>query len=154
MICMKNQKMRGQAFIVFKDLQTSTAAMRKEDGRVFAGRAMKIVYATGKSYATIQNESGKEALYQYRMGIIKDPEGHKKLTVSGAAKALQEESKKREREENGGAAATAEDADEDGDDEEATDKASAAKKARTNGQAEQEDDDDNEVEMEVESDDE
>jgi len=135
-VALKNDKMRGQAFIVFKDLQTSTAALRKEDGRVFAGKAMKISYAQSKSYATIEHESGKEALYQYRMGIIKNPEGSKKLTVSGAERALGAINSKRDRAgENGG--------EEDDDDE-----TSAAKRARTDDAEEEEED------MQVESDDE
>lgn len=86
--------MRGQAFVVFKDLATSTAALRKENGRAFAGKAMKIQYAQGKSFATIEDESGKEALYQYRMGIIMNPEASRKLTVSGAGKALTQQNKR------------------------------------------------------------
>jgi RNA recognition motif-containing protein len=131
-IAMKNDKMRGQAFIVFKDLQTSTAALRKEDGRFFAGKQLRIAYARGKSYATIEKESGKEALYQYRMGIAKNPEGGStsRLTVSGAGKELDRAQNKRDREDG------------DGDEEE------EAKKAKTNGQANNEEDDS----MEVESD--
>lgn len=87
--------MRGQAFVVFKDLSTSTAALRKENGRAFAGRALKIQYAQGKSFATIENESGKEALYQYRMGIIRNPDASQKLTVSGAGKALSQNKRDR-----------------------------------------------------------
>lgn len=86
--------MRGQAFVVFKDLATSTAALRKENGRAFAGKALKIQYAQGKSFATIEDESGKEALYQYRMGIIMNPEASRKLTVSGAGKALTQQNKR------------------------------------------------------------
>lgn len=86
--------MRGQAFVVFRDLATSTTALRKENGRAFAGRALKIQYAQGKSFATIEEESGKEALYQYRMGIITNPETSRKLTVSGAGKALSQHNKR------------------------------------------------------------
>jgi U2 small nuclear ribonucleoprotein B'' len=93
-VALKNDKMRGQAFVVFKDLATSTAALRKENGRAFAGRPLKIQYAQGKSFATIENESGKEALYQFRMGIIRNPEASRKLTVSGAGKALTQQNKR------------------------------------------------------------
>lgn len=138
-VALKNDKMRGQAFVVFKDLQTSTAALRKEDGRVFAGKAMKISYAQSKSYATIERESGKEALYQYRMGIIKNPEGSKKLTVSGAEKALGALASKRDR------------AAENGEGEDDGDEASAAKRARTNENGGEEEEE--EADMQVESDD-
>lgn len=100
-VALRNDKMRGQAFVVFKDLATSTAALRKENGRAFAGKALKIQYAQSKSFATIENESGKEALYQYRMGIIHNPEASRKLTVSGAGKALSENKRDRAGEEQG-----------------------------------------------------
>lgn len=96
-VALRNERMRGQAFIVFKDLQTSTAALRKEDGRMFAGKSMKISYAKGKSFATIEHESGKEALYQFRMGVLKNTNANKRLTVSGAEKALTTASSKRDR---------------------------------------------------------
>lgn len=94
-VALRNEKMRGQAFVVFKDLSTSTAALRKENGRAFAGRALKIQYAQSKSFATIESESGKEALYQFRMGIIHNPEASRKLTVSGAGKALSQNKRDR-----------------------------------------------------------
>lgn len=120
-VALRNDKMRGQAFVVFKDLSTSTAALRKENGRAFAGRALKIQYAQSKSFATIENESGKEALYQYRMGIIQNPDASRKLTVSGAGKALSQN--KRDRAGEG----EEEDETEDG-----------AKKARLDGDEEEE----------------
>jgi RNA recognition motif-containing protein len=143
-VALKNDKMRGQAFVVFKDLATSTAALRKEDGRVFAGKALKISYARGKSFATIEDESGKEALYQYRLGIHKDPSAKGKLTVSGAGKVLagqQAAAAKRERQLANG------DGDNDGDEDEGDAAEGAAKRPRTDG-AEQEDE-----EMEMSSDD-
>lgn len=136
-IALKNSRMRGQAFVVFKDLATSTAALRKEDGRSFAGKAMRIQYARGKSYATISQESGKEALYQFRLGIVKDAGASGKLTVSGAGKALAGAGKR-----------AAEAGDDDDDDVKA---GSAAKKAKTDNAEEEEEEDE---EMEMSSDDE
>ncbi|KAH8422927.1 U2 snRNP complex subunit MSL1 [Aspergillus melleus] len=48
-VAMKTKKMRGQAHIVFKDVQASTQAMRALQGFEFFGRQMKIVYAKGTS---------------------------------------------------------------------------------------------------------
>ncbi|PKY04012.1 RNA binding domain protein [Aspergillus campestris IBT 28561] len=48
-VAMKTQKMRGQAHIVFKDVQSSTQAMRALQGFEFFGKQMKIVYAKGSS---------------------------------------------------------------------------------------------------------
>ncbi|KAI1933401.1 hypothetical protein LOZ66_006406 [Ophidiomyces ophidiicola] len=48
-VAMKNGKMRGQAHVVFRDLQASTQAMRGLQGFDFFGKEMKIVYAKGSS---------------------------------------------------------------------------------------------------------
>ncbi|KAJ5157543.1 U1 small nuclear ribonucleoprotein A [Penicillium canariense] len=48
-VAMKTSKMRGQAHIVFKDVQASTQAMRALQGFDFFGKEMKIVYAKGTS---------------------------------------------------------------------------------------------------------
>lgn len=42
--------MRGQAHIVFRDIQTSTQAMRALQGFDFFGKEMKIVYGKGQSH--------------------------------------------------------------------------------------------------------
>lgn len=139
-IALKNEKMRGQAFIVFKDLATSTAALRKEDGRSFAGKAMRVQYARGKSYATISEESGKEALYQFRLGMVNGTSaaGTGRLTVSGAGKALAAA---------GANAGKRSGAGSDEDEEEGAG-AGAAKRARTDGgNAAGEEQEDEEMEM-------
>ncbi|CAI7652161.1 hypothetical protein N7533_012500 [Penicillium manginii] len=48
-VAMKTSKMRGQAHIVFKDVQASTQALRALQGFDFFGKQMKIVYAKGTS---------------------------------------------------------------------------------------------------------
>ncbi|CAP74273.1 U2 snRNP complex subunit msl1 [Penicillium rubens] len=48
-VAMKTSKMRGQAHIVFKDVQASTQALRALQGFEFFGKQMKIVYAKGSS---------------------------------------------------------------------------------------------------------
>ncbi|KAL4940805.1 hypothetical protein BDV06DRAFT_15081 [Aspergillus oleicola] len=48
-VAMKTEKMRGQAHVVFKDVQASTQAMRALQGFEFFGKPMKIVYAKGTS---------------------------------------------------------------------------------------------------------
>ncbi|KAJ5961066.1 uncharacterized protein N7479_008216 [Penicillium vulpinum] len=48
-VVMKTSKMRGQAHIVFKDVQASTQALRALQGFDFFGKQMKIVYAKGSS---------------------------------------------------------------------------------------------------------
>jgi RNA recognition motif-containing protein len=48
-VAVKTEQMRGQAHIVFKDVQASTQAMRALQGFEFFGKPMKIVYAKGTS---------------------------------------------------------------------------------------------------------
>ncbi|KAK0667576.1 putative U1 small nuclear ribonucleoprotein A [Cercophora samala] len=48
-VALKTSKMRGQAHIVFKDIQTATQAMRSLNGFEFLGRELKISYAKSKS---------------------------------------------------------------------------------------------------------
>ncbi|KXX74927.1 U2 small nuclear ribonucleoprotein B'' [Madurella mycetomatis] len=48
-VALKTMKMRGQAHIVYKDIQTATQAMRSLDGFEFFGRELKISYAKSKS---------------------------------------------------------------------------------------------------------
>lgn len=48
-IAMKTQKMRGQAHVTFRDIQTSTQAMRALQGFEFFGHKIQIAYAKNKS---------------------------------------------------------------------------------------------------------
>ncbi|KAI9752502.1 MAG: U2 snRNP complex subunit msl1 [Lichina confinis] len=48
-VALKTMKMRGQAHVVFRDIQTSTQAMRSLQGFEFFGKEMKIEYAKTKS---------------------------------------------------------------------------------------------------------
>mgnify|MGYP001029972256 FL=1 len=50
-IAIKGQKMRGQAFIVFDDIQNSTAALRSLQGVVFYDKPMRLSYAKRDSDA-------------------------------------------------------------------------------------------------------
>ncbi|ROT39800.1 U2 small nuclear ribonucleo protein B [Sodiomyces alkalinus F11] len=48
-VAMKTMKMRGQAHVTFRDVQTATQAMRTLEGFEFLGRPLKIQYAKSKS---------------------------------------------------------------------------------------------------------
>ncbi|PSR91907.1 hypothetical protein BD289DRAFT_365246 [Coniella lustricola] len=48
-VALKTAKMRGQAHIVFRDIQTATQAMRALDGFEFLGQQMKVSYAKSRS---------------------------------------------------------------------------------------------------------
>ncbi|KAG5913038.1 hypothetical protein E4U61_007487 [Claviceps capensis] len=49
-VALKTMNMRGQAHIVFRDVQTATQAMRSLDGQEMLGRKLKIQYAKSKSH--------------------------------------------------------------------------------------------------------
>lgn len=49
-IVTRRMNMRGQAHVVFRDIQTSTQAMRALQGFDFLGKEMKIVYGKGQSH--------------------------------------------------------------------------------------------------------
>ncbi|CAH7671020.1 hypothetical protein BY996DRAFT_4584092 [Phakopsora pachyrhizi] len=169
-VVVKKSKMRGQAFIVFSDLQGSTQAMRYLDGTSFLGKNLKITYGLTRSYATIRQLAGDEILYQVRLGL-KDPQTLKdidpkyssnKLTVSGAQasniqKRKAEESSnltgKRARgdEEGGDDHSSHESSDNDDEDQENSNDRDLNKKAKSNRQNE---DEDVEEAMEEDSDDE
>ncbi|KAH7072847.1 hypothetical protein BKA63DRAFT_534524 [Paraphoma chrysanthemicola] len=48
-VALKTMKMRGQAHVVFRDIDSSTQAMRALQGFTFFGKDMQIAYARGKS---------------------------------------------------------------------------------------------------------
>ncbi len=48
-VCMKTIKMRGQAFVVFKDVTAATNAIKGMQGFPFFGQEMSITFAKGKS---------------------------------------------------------------------------------------------------------
>jgi RNA recognition motif-containing protein len=48
-VCMKTIKMRGQAFVVFKDVTAATNAIKGMQGFPFFGSEMQITFARGKS---------------------------------------------------------------------------------------------------------
>ncbi|CAF9904369.1 MAG: U2 snRNP complex subunit msl1 [Alectoria fallacina] len=48
-VALRNNKMRGQAHVAFRDVQASTQAMRALQSFDFFGKEMKIKYAKGKS---------------------------------------------------------------------------------------------------------
>ncbi|KAH6608637.1 U2 small nuclear ribonucleoprotein B'' [Trichoderma cornu-damae] len=49
-VALKTMEMRGQAHVVFRDIQAATQAMRSLHGQDFLGRPMKIHYAKSKSH--------------------------------------------------------------------------------------------------------
>jgi len=53
-VAQKGTKMKGQAFVVFRDLVSATTAMRSLDGELFYEKQMHIEYARTPSHATLK----------------------------------------------------------------------------------------------------
>ncbi|KAK1143798.1 hypothetical protein N8T08_006049 [Aspergillus melleus] len=128
-VALKTKKMRGQAHIVFKDVQASTQAMRALQGFEFFGKQMKIVYAKGNSDviarlrgtyniapsgATAQAGAASSDLQK---SIFSGPPGSAALPpkptgeVNGEPQATQGVKRSREEESDGGEAPMDEDSD-------------------------------------------
>ncbi|GAA5975198.1 hypothetical protein JCM11641_004390 [Rhodosporidiobolus odoratus] len=120
---LREEKVRGSAWVVFGELSASTAALRGLDGEGIAGRAMRISYARSTSHATIAHTEGPEAVYAIKLGL-RDAEsngtatGGGRLTVSKAQKTAAEERGKRAREEAGEFEAEEEEEEEEDDEDE------------------------------------
>lgn len=93
--------MRGQAFVVFEDLASSTSALRALDGFHFYGKPLIINYAKTKSKATIVIERGPEALFDPTVSLTNTAAKKEKITLSSAQADLQGKERKRAREEGG-----------------------------------------------------
>ena len=59
-VCLKSFRMRGQAFIVFRDLTSATTAVRQMQGFPFYDKPMQITFAKTKSDATMKLEGTYE----------------------------------------------------------------------------------------------
>ncbi|CAN6629364.1 U2 small nuclear ribonucleoprotein B'' [Trichomonascus vanleenenianus] len=50
-LTMRNTKMRGQAHVVFADVEDATLALKSLNGTMFFGKELKMAYANGQSHA-------------------------------------------------------------------------------------------------------
>ncbi|CAO1631906.1 unnamed protein product [Sympodiomycopsis kandeliae] len=116
--------MRGQAFVVFRDLSSATAARRALDGFEFYEKSIKIDYASKPSKASIILEHGPEALYDPSiMESINGQSGSSKVnkvTTSSAQADQKGRERKRAREEAKQRGEVVEESD-DGEEEEESD---------------------------------
>ena len=56
LVALKTEKMRGQAFVVFKDLSSAVIAMRALQGYPLLGKSLRIQFAKTKSVAAHEME--------------------------------------------------------------------------------------------------
>jgi len=68
-VAMRTPKMRGQAHIVYRDIQTATQAMRALQGFEFFGKEMQIQYAKSKS-DTIAKLDGTFRMASAAAGVV------------------------------------------------------------------------------------
>lgn len=134
-IATRSESMRGQAFVVFRDLAHATAARRALDGFEFYERGMRIEYARSKSKATLLEERGAEGVWEVQAQLAKGKEGSNgKVTFSSAGAERVGRERKRAREE---ARERGEKAGESSEEEESSDEeekpAKAAKVVAENG---------------------
>ncbi|KAF2792737.1 RNA-binding domain-containing protein [Melanomma pulvis-pyrius CBS 109.77] len=86
-VALKTGKMRGQAHIVFRDIDSSTQAMLALQGFNFFGKEMKIAYARGKSH-TIAKLDGTFKLPEVEKPAIREAEPTSaQVAVFGSAPA-------------------------------------------------------------------
>eukprot|EP00047_Mylnosiga_fluctuans_P003488 m.229369 g.229369 ORF g.229369 m.229369 type:complete len:210 (+) comp11897_c0_seq1:14-643(+) len=55
-VALKTTKLRGQAFIAFRDIGSATNAIRSMQGFVFYGKPLRLNYAKGKSHAVMKED--------------------------------------------------------------------------------------------------
>ncbi|KAK2952795.1 putative U2 small nuclear ribonucleoprotein B'' [Blattamonas nauphoetae] len=55
-VCMKTPKMRGQAFIIYKERPSALIAMKTLQNKMFFGKEMHIHFSKTKSYLTRREE--------------------------------------------------------------------------------------------------
>jgi hypothetical protein len=76
-VAMKSAKMRGQAHIVFRDIQASTQAMRALQGFEFFGKEMvgllRLLSADAKTVQKIQYGKGRSDVFTRLEGVYKPP---------------------------------------------------------------------------------
>lgn len=65
-VALKTVKMRGQAFVVFKDIASATVALRQLQGFDFFDKPMNLQYAKGKSFAVAKNDGSYADLKRKR----------------------------------------------------------------------------------------
>ena len=66
LIAKKNLKAKGQAFIVFDDVQAAEKAMEEVQGFELFDKPMILDYAKTRSDATVQREGGEEQFEAHR----------------------------------------------------------------------------------------
>ncbi|KAK8730287.1 hypothetical protein OTU49_008196 [Cherax quadricarinatus] len=90
-VALKTLKMRGQAFVIFKEIQSATNAMRAMQGFPFYDKPMKIAYSKtdsdliAKQKGTYKERGSKRKEEEKKKKKGKEPKGTSAAPATGAA---------------------------------------------------------------------
>jgi U2 small nuclear ribonucleoprotein B'' len=89
-ITLRKEGLRGQAFIVFDDVQASTAAIQAENGTMFFGKELKLGYAHEKSDRIAKRDGSYVPLARRVKVKVEQPQAAPTAPTSVAAAAAPE----------------------------------------------------------------
>ncbi|KDN44712.1 hypothetical protein K437DRAFT_256954 [Tilletiaria anomala UBC 951] len=154
-VATRSKGMSGQAFIVFADLASATAALRSLNGFEFYDKQLRIDYAQTKSRATIIHELGHEALFDAKILATTKKSGSEgsgsasaaggRVTFSSAQGKGKAGAKKRGRDEDD--SGEEEDEDDEGDDVDESRSRRKAQKTEDDGKEDEGSDDGEAMQM-------
>jgi len=86
-VALKTRKMRGQAFVVFTDIDSATQAKRTLNAFQFYGRPLRCDYARGKSHAVMKEDGtfGQPEKKEAKPKAPKAPKADKPKAIAAAA---------------------------------------------------------------------
>ena len=90
MSAQKTFKMRGQAFIVFRDITAATQAVRQMQGFPFYEKPMMIAYANSKSDAVAKLDGSYEAKDKAERAAKRKAEREERLAAESAPMVVPE----------------------------------------------------------------
>ncbi|PWN27142.1 RNA-binding domain-containing protein [Jaminaea rosea] len=125
--------MRGQAFVVFRDLSSATAARRALDGFEFYERGLRIEYAREKSKATLLEERGPEGIWDVQAQVQAGKKDRVTYSSAGADRVGRERKRAREEARERGEKVKEDESDEDEEEEEDDEPPAKAAKVAENG---------------------
>ncbi|KAJ1638073.1 hypothetical protein T492DRAFT_946224 [Pavlovales sp. CCMP2436] len=91
-VALKSTKMRGQAFVTFRDIASSTQALHSLQGFAFFAKPMRLQYAKGKANVIAQIEGTYDPLSKHKRKLVEfgvPAGGKKEKAISAPALAVE-----------------------------------------------------------------
>lgn len=88
LVAKKNLKARGQAFVVFEDVEAAERAIKEVQGFELFEKPMLLDYAKTKSDATVQREGSEEDYESHKRRRLAEKGGLVSLSVSFGGKLI------------------------------------------------------------------